>query len=54
MHKNVIIVGAGWYGCHIYRFLTKKYSTQIKILILDNYKLPKKAEAMMYRAKSTI
>ena len=38
MCKNIIIVGAGWYGCHIYRFLTKKYLTKIKILILDKNK----------------
>jgi len=38
MYKNIVIVGAGWYGCHIYRFLTKKYSTKIKILILDKNK----------------
>ena len=33
--KKIVIVGAGWYGCHTYKILTESYSTKIKILILD-------------------
>ena len=33
--KQIVIVGAGWYGCHTYKFLTELYSTKIKILIVD-------------------
>jgi NADH dehydrogenase FAD-containing subunit len=23
--KKIIIIGAGWYGCHLYTILNKKY-----------------------------
>lgn len=32
--KKIIIIGAGWYGCHIYSFLKEEYKN-IELLILE-------------------
>lgn len=33
---KIVIVGSGWYGCHIYNFLKEKYSSdKLQVLILE-------------------